>query len=250
MLPDVALSLRSYSPITLAHRHSHHQAVLPIRGRLQMEIGSAQGQVEIGCAGLVAPGEWHGCRADSANEFLVLDWDPAGTDDGLRRFSDRVAEDPFAAYAPSLQLLIQFLGNGIRPHDRIAAHQGDWALMLLRALATGDDRPSWPQAVDRAIDFARRRFQHPIAVADLANAARVSPSQIHALFRHNLGRTPMAFVSDLRLEHAAALLAGSESPIADIALACGYGDQTALTRAMQRRHRTTPAAYRRRARRR
>lgn len=248
MLPDIALALRSYSPATLAHRHGHHQVVLPVRGRLQMEIGSAQGRVETGRAGFVAPGEWHGCRADSANEFLVLDWQAPKTEEELWRFSDRVAEEPFAAYAPSLQLLIQFLGDGLRRQDGVTAHRGDWGLMLLRALA-GTKSGARPQAVDRALDFARQRFHRPIALADLAAAARVSPSQLHALFRRGLGQTPMAFVGDLRLDHAAVLLAGSDSPIADIALACGYGDQTALTRAMRRRHRTTPAAYRRRARR-
>jgi AraC-like DNA-binding protein len=248
MLPDVALTLRSYGPTPLTHRHGYHQAVLPVRGQMQMDIGAARGQVGAGHAGLIAAGEWHGCSADDRNEFLILDWQAPGTSDDFKRFADRAAEVPFGAYAPSLQLLIQFLGNGLRDGGAVAAHRGDWALMLLRSLANdgvGEPRAR-PQAIRRAAAFARRHFQQAISTADLAQAAGVGASRLHALFRDHLGRAPMAYVSDLRLEHAAALLSGTDHPIAEIALSCGYGDQTALTRAMRRRHGTTPAAYRRR----
>jgi AraC-like DNA-binding protein len=55
----------------------------------------------------------------------------------------------------------------------------------------------------------------------------------------------MAHVAALRLERAMARLAASDATIAEIALSCGYSDQSALTRALKRRHGVTPAAYRR-----
>jgi AraC-like DNA-binding protein len=248
MLPDVALALRSYGPAPLTHRHSHHQVVLPVSGQMQMEIGGARGCVGASRAGFVAAGEWHGCSADDRNEFLVLDWQAPGASDDLKRFAERSTGEPFASYAPSLQLLIQFLGNGLREGGGVAAHRDDWALMLLRSLASGGPRESdvRPQLIRRAAAFARQNFQRSISTADLAKAAGVSATRLHALFRRHLGRTPMAYVCDLRLEHAAALLAGTDLSIAEIALSCGYGDQTALTRAMRRHHGTTPAAYRNR----
>jgi AraC-like DNA-binding protein len=248
MLPDVALSLRSYGPTTLAHRHGHHQAVLPVRGRLQMEIGGAQGQVQAGHAGIIAAGAWHGCCADDRNEFLILDWETPSAPDDLKRFADNAAGAPFITYGPSLQLLLQFLGNGLRDGGTVAAHRGDWALMLLRSLVSDSSKElrEQPRIIQRATAFARQHLQQAISTTDLADAAGVCTSRLHALFRHHLGQTPMAYVSDLRLEHAAALLASGDLPIAEVALSCGYGDQTALTRAMRRRHGTTPAAYRRR----
>jgi AraC family transcriptional regulator len=47
------------------------------------------------------------------------------------------------------------------------------------------------------------------------------------------------------MEWAAALLAGTEQSIADIALETGFSSQAHLTTAFQRLYRTTPAAYRR-----
>ncbi len=55
----------------------------------------------------------------------------------------------------------------------------------------------------------------------------------------------MAHVGELRLDRALGALASSDQPIAGIAQDCGYSDQSALTRALKRRHGVTPAAYRR-----
>ena len=48
-----------------------------------------------------------------------------------------------------------------------------------------------------------------------------------------------------RLDLACTLLAEGSRPIAEVALACGFSEQSALTRAMRTHLDTTPAAYRR-----
>ena len=47
-----------------------------------------------------------------------------------------------------------------------------------------------------------------------------------------------------RIEHAAELLSGSDQPIVDIALACGYADQSSFTRQFHAAVGLPPAAYR------
>ncbi|WP_448630011.1 helix-turn-helix domain-containing protein [Cellulomonas soli] len=47
-----------------------------------------------------------------------------------------------------------------------------------------------------------------------------------------------------RIDHATALL-GGDRPVADIAVACGFYDQAALTRAFGRLTGQTPAQFRR-----
>ncbi|HVR53548.1 MAG TPA: helix-turn-helix domain-containing protein, partial [Pseudorhodoferax sp.] len=63
-----------------------------------------------------------------------------------------------------------------------------------------------------------------------------------------LGRTPAAWLQQLRLERVREALVTTNRPIAELALAAGYADQNALTRAMRRATGTTPAAIRRAAR--
>jgi AraC-like DNA-binding protein len=83
----------------------------------------------------------------------------------------------------------------------------------------------------------------------VARVARVSPSHLRALFRCHLGESVQQRLTAVRLDAALRLLAEGSEPIAAIALAVGFSDQTALTRALRRERATTPAAYRRRLRR-
>ena len=49
---------------------------------------------------------------------------------------------------------------------------------------------------------------------------------------------------NVRLDHAERLLRASDLSIAEIAVATGFSDQSALTRSLRRRRGTTPARFR------
>jgi methylphosphotriester-DNA--protein-cysteine methyltransferase len=59
------------------------------------------------------------------------------------------------------------------------------------------------------------------------------------------GLSPQAWLSASRLRWAKHQLRTSAAPISDIALAAGYSEQSALTRALRRECGQTPAAWRR-----
>jgi transcriptional regulator GlxA family with amidase domain len=61
--------------------------------------------------------------------------------------------------------------------------------------------------------------------------------------------TTSQFIRKSRIEHAAQLLTTTRRPVAEIALECGYGDQTAFTRQFRATVGLPPAAYREHARR-
>jgi transcriptional regulator GlxA family with amidase domain len=105
--------------------------------------------------------------------------------------------------------------------------------------------PSPPIA--RAMALARVRFAGRLTVGALARAAAMGPSRFHERFRQEIGVTPAQYIADLRLDHAAALLRSGRMPIAEIALAAGFSDQSAMTRCLRRRRGVTPAALRRQA---
>lgn len=242
------LSLRSYGDAPLSHAHGHHQIVLALEGRLEFEVAGKGGMVDTAALAIVAGGERHSCRAEGRNRFLVLDWEDEETaDDAAARLLDRALTRPFFALDPALLPLLRFLELGIASARIPADESRDWARLLLRRLADGEAPRSGarPRPLSRALAFVEANLARPVTVAEIAGAAMTSPGHLHGLFRRHLGRAPMAYVAERRLERAMAELRRGEAPVAQIALDCGYSDQSALTRAMRRRHGVTPAAYRR-----
>ena len=101
--------------------------------------------------------------------------------------------------------------------------------------------PPWLRGVrDRAQD----EFARPLTIAALALEAGVHPSHLVRAFRQHFGTTPGEFIRACRIERARQLLFRG-TPIADIAMAVGFADQTQLTRAFTRAVGMPPGAYRR-----
>ena len=78
-----------------------------------------------------------------------------------------------------------------------------------------------------------------------AREAGVHPAHLSRAFRDRYRETIHGRVRRLRLEWAARRLVESDDPIAGIALAAGFADQSHLTRALKAHTGLTPAAYRR-----
>jgi AraC family transcriptional regulator len=73
----------------------------------------------------------------------------------------------------------------------------------------------------------------------------VHPIYFARAFRAHIGQSLGGFVRKLRVQQAAAMLGGSDEPIADIALSLGFADQSHLTRVFRAHTGRTPARYRR-----
>ncbi|MFD9701709.1 ANTAR domain-containing protein [Lentzea sp. NPDC059081] len=83
----------------------------------------------------------------------------------------------------------------------------------------------------RAVAFIEANADRPIALADVAAAARVSPRAVEQAFRHHLGTTPMAHLRRVRLDSARAELRVSGT------------DDTAIDRIAKRWGYLRPAAF-------
>jgi len=75
-------------------------------------------------------------------------------------------------------------------------------------------------SVRRAIAFISERWRDQPGIEQVADAAGVTPDELHHLFRRWAGLTPKAFMQALTLDHAKALLRGSAS-VLDAALDSG-----------------------------
>lgn len=75
-------------------------------------------------------------------------------------------------------------------------------------------------SVRRAIGFMHGQWKHQPSIEDVADAASVTPDELHHLFRRWAGLTPKAFMQALTLDHAKMLLRDSAS-VLDAALDSG-----------------------------
>jgi AraC family transcriptional regulator len=104
--------------------------------------------------------------------------------------------------------------------------------------------PTVPRWLRRVRDFLTERCADSLTLADLAAEARVHPGYLAAAFRRHFGCTVGEYVRRQRVVLACRHLAGSDAPLADVALLAGFADQSHFTRTFKRQLGLTPAAYR------
>ena len=78
----------------------------------------------------------------------------------------------------------------------------------------------------------------------LANRAGFSTEHLRRLCLKTLGRTPMDHVAFMRMQHACALLSGSDDKVDYIARVVGYATGHAFSRAFQRSVGLAPSEFR------
>ncbi|GAA3802753.1 AraC family transcriptional regulator [Cellulomonas soli] len=111
-------------------------------------------------------------------------------------------------------------------------------------LGTHDPADPAVQSLARVLALVQERLADPPTSAELAAAADCSSSALDRRVRRVFGLSPQQLVLRARIDHATVLLAGDTS-VADVAVACGFYDQAALTRTFGRLTGQTPAQFRR-----
>ena len=239
-MQSLALDLRSYAGVPYAHDHPHHQIVLALEGRLEMEIGGREGRVDGSRGALVPAGMLHAFTGVGRNRFVTLDIGKSSDAAPLRLLS---TGQPYFSISRAVEHLLAYVGSRASGLGSDADHV---APLLAAALAETEDEARAPDSVLKAVDYMRHAYARPITCADVAKAAGISTAHLHGLFKQWLGTSPGRTLGEIRLERAKDRLCGSIEPIVEIALGVGFSEQSAFTRAFTRRFGESPAAFRRR----
>jgi transcriptional regulator GlxA family with amidase domain len=83
--------------------------------------------------------------------------------------------------------------------------------------------------------WARHRLAHPFVLDDAARAVGVSKRTLARRLNDVLGRSPLAYLQDLRVERAVHLLRTSSDNVEAIAAAVGYADGVTLRNLIRRK---------------
>jgi AraC family transcriptional regulator len=117
----------------------------------------------------------------------------------------------------------------------------------------GDMRPLSPPVrgglaawqVRRAKEILSANLDGRVPLKEVARACGLSVSYFSCAFRRSMGAAPHKWLLELRVEVAKQKLREGRLSLRDVALACGFADQSHLTQVFTRSVGVSPGAWRR-----
>jgi AraC family transcriptional regulator len=99
---------------------------------------------------------------------------------------------------------------------------------------------------ERALAYIEINLGNKIRPRELADLVALrSKSHFCKAFKRSLGLAPMAYVTSRRVERAKFMMTSTREQLSEIALACGFADQSHLSRLFHRSVGMSPALWRR-----
>ena len=101
------------------------------------------------------------------------------------------------------------------------------------------------QCIDRLSSVVYERIADTeLNIDTVANEMHMSRSQLNRKIRSITGNSTSSFILNVRIEKAKRLLLTDETPIADIAIKCGFDDSNYFTRVFKQIYGVSPSQYR------
>lgn len=100
-------------------------------------------------------------------------------------------------------------------------------------------------AIRQAQEWLNRNYSHPNAVDAVEKQSELSPRTFKRRFKRATGLTPVAYIQQLRVDRAKALLESGDSPVDQIGWRVGYEDAAHFRRLFKRLTNLRPGEYRR-----
>ena len=232
---------RTYTSVGCSHDHPFAQLIVPLTGTLFIETQVYQLELNESSVFFLPPGCSHYFHANNPNEFLVLDipahlvtgWVHGNTSYGIRaEFEER--------WRAIRTLLLAELEGQLFPSSASCMPQTDSLLHLVHYIRSLLKKPY----SSLSLQYIHQNYHTSLEIARLAQIEGYSLSYYSEWFKAQTGKSPKAYIQDLRLQRAKELLQWTDWPICQIAMQVGFEQASSLTRLFQRHEATTPYRYR------
>lgn len=228
------------------HCHSNAYLSFVLAGSYAEKYARKASLCTEGALRFLPPAEVHENEYTTAVRCLLVKIDPKILD-RLRDHSP-VLSSPGEVPGLASSWLANRLVREFRADDDIAPLAIEGVLLEIlaesaRAMIEGNasNAPAWLRRVREALDDS---YLLAPSLAELASIAGVHPVHLSREFRKHFQSTIGEFIRKRRIEHASQLLSNTETPLSEVALTCGFSDQSHFCAMFKTHTGLTPAKFR------
>jgi AraC family transcriptional regulator len=247
-IPSFLLTESVYAKGLSLPKHCHSNAYLSfvlsgsyVEKYLDHECVCGEGSLRF-----LPPGQLHENEYSTGARCLLVRIEPAALD----RLGDHspVLSAPGEVPGLASSWLANRLYREFTAEDNIAPLAIEGVLLEIlaesaRAIGEGSaaHAPAWLRRVREALEDS---YLLAPSLAELAGIAGVHPVHLSREFRKHYQSTIGEFIRKRRIEHACRLLSTSDTPLSEIALTCGFSDQSHFCAMFKGHTGLTPAKFR------
>jgi AraC family transcriptional regulator len=136
----------------------------------------------------------------------------------------------------------QSLSDALKPVDTGSAGAHPKAATTQKMLSAGGLAG---RQAKRALEYIEAHLGSQIEIREIAKLLALSKSHFSRTFKRSVGFSPRAYVSARRVERAKLMMRSTSERLSDIALICGFADQSHLNRHFRRIVGMSPGLWRR-----
>ncbi|MBZ5608137.1 MAG: AraC family transcriptional regulator [Acidobacteriia bacterium] len=228
------------------HCHSHAYLSFVLSGTYTEKYANQACICEEGALRFLPPAELHENQYTTTVRCLLVKIDPQILD----RLRDHapVLSKPGEVPGLASSWLANRMLREFRADDDIAPLAIEGVLLEIlaesaRAIGEGNgsNAPGWLRRVRETLEDS---YLLAPSLAELASIAGVHPVHLSREFRKHYQSTIGEHIRKRRIEHASQLLANSETPLSEVALTCGFSDQSHFCAMFKSHTGLTPAKFR------
>lgn len=256
LLPDLgARVLRQRLSSADVHWHDYYELNLVLSGEAEHVVNGERHLLRPGSGFLLSPADFHEIRSTGPEPLTCLNTvvDPGLMEEQLTAVGAAALggfpwlTDDFAdAEADLRRLQAEFEEPRLGSRRVTEALVACLVVELARRCGVHDRRPARSAGSDddlrAAVLFVDRHFREPIALADAAEQAHLSPNYFSERFRQYTGTPFQLYLQERRLRFARSLLAATDLSVSEVCHASGFNSFSHFGRAFRRRYGAAPSA--------
>lgn len=229
------LSIRSYSTKPVSHSHPFNQLVLPLRGVINIRVGSFNGKVAPGECVIVKCNEEHLFTANIEARFVVSD---------MEILPENIVSSQRIVFATNepLKKYLSFVENQLENNINRKLEQAMFDMFTL-LLAEQPLLPKVDNRIATVVSFIQKNIAENLQIKELAASVFLSETQFKKVFKQQTGMAVMKYVTKHRMEKAQALLTHTDYPLQIIGEKIGYKDLSSFSRVFSQHFGLSPIKF-------